>query len=226
MTDAGPKAGVYAFSDLALAAYCPRKLYYRREDDRDVPETVERRRELAFEYGRLLAADASLLRTRPIAVPPDEFRENLSRAHDRFERFEELADPPARDVLLTGRECRGIAHKLLEGPPVPSIVSAGAPPENGVWEPQTVRAVAAAKALAWERERPVESAFVEYPTYGIVRRIELTTRRKALYRRAVRTVEAIDGPPPRLADDAKCAGCEYRDRCGVRTRSLRSLLGI
>lgn len=217
---------MHAFSDLALAVYCPRKLYYRREDARDVPDAVEARRALAFEYGTLLDADASLLRTRPIAVTPEEFRSNLSRARERFARFEELVDPPRRDVFLTGRECRGIAHKLLEDPPVPSIVFAGKPPENGVWEPQSVRAVAAAKALAWERETPVEAAFVEYPSYGIVRRIDLTTRRKALYRRAIRTVEAIDGPPPRLADGAKCADCEYRDRCGVRTRSLRSLLGI
>lgn len=217
---------MYAFSDLALAVYCPRKLYYRREDARQVPDAVATRRALAFEYRTLLDADDALLRTRPIAVAPEEFRTNLTRTRDRLDRFEELADPPDRDVLLTGRECRGIAHKLLEGPPVPSIISAGRPPENGVWKPQSVRAVAAAKALAWERGTPVETAFVEYPTYGIVRRIELTTRRKALYRRAVRTVEAIDGPPPRLADDAKCSSCEYRDRCGVRTRSLRSLLGL
>jgi CRISPR-associated exonuclease Cas4 len=217
---------VHAFSDLALAVYCPRKRCYRREDARAVPDAVEVRRALAFEYRTLLDADASLLRTRPIALEPDEFRTNLARTRDRLDRFEELADPPERDVLLTGRECRGIAHKLLEGPPVPSIISAGSPPENGVWEPQSVRAVAAAKALAWERQRPVEAAFVEYPAHGVVRRVELTTRRKATYRRAVRTLEAIDGPPPRLADDAKCSSCEYRDRCGVRTRSLRSLLGL
>lgn len=221
-----PNGGVYAFSDLALAVYCPRKLYYRRGDARDVPDGVEARRALAFEYGTLLDADDAALRARPIAVPPVEFRTNLTRARDRLERFEELAEPPRRNVLLTGRECRGVAHKLLEGPPVPSIVSAGRPPDIGVWEPQSVRAVAAAKALAWERETPVEIAFVEYPTYGIVRRIPISTRRKALYRRAIRTVEAIDGPPSRLADDAKCTACEYRDRCGVRTRSLRSLLGI
>lgn len=217
---------MHSFSDLALAVYCPRKLYYRREDDRDVPADVERRLALAFEYGTLLDAEDALLRSHPIAVSPDEFRTNLSHARDRFDRWSEIADPPHRDVLLTGRECRGIAHKLLEGPSVPSIVSAGRPPENGVWEPQSVRAVAAAKALAWERSMSVETAFVEYPAYGTIRRIGISTRRKALYRRAIRTVEAIDGPPPRLTDDAKCTTCEYRDRCGVRTRSLRSLLGI
>ena len=219
---------VYAFSDLSLATYCPRKLYYCREleDERDPPPAVVARRTLAFEYETLLEMDSDTLRSRPIGVEPDGLRTNLSNARDRFDRWSELANPPRRDVLLTGRECRGIAHKLLEDPPVPSIVSAGRPPTNGVWAPQSVRAVAAAKALSWEYETPVETAFVEYPAYGIIRRIRLSTRRKAAYRRAIRTVEAIDGPPPRLTNDAKCSGCEYRDRCGVRSRSLRSLLGL
>mgnify|MGYP000536634911 CR=1 FL=1 len=36
-------------------------------------------------------------------------------------------------------------------PPTPTIVSPGDPPDAGVWKPHSVQAVAAAKALAWER---------------------------------------------------------------------------
>ena len=218
--------GKHAFSDLRTAAYCPRQCYYRRrDDDRGPPPEVERRRELAFRYDELL--DGTDLADAPIAVTPTQFRTNLSCAKARFDAFDELRVPTDRDVLLTGKDCRGIAHKLLElDTPVPSLVSAGSPPENGVWHPQTVHAVAAAKALAYERETPVERAFVEYPTYGIVREVPLTTRRKAAYRTAVRTLESIDGPPPRLDDRSKCESCEYREECGVKTRSLRSLLGL
>lgn len=216
----------HAFSDLRTAAYCPRKCYYRwQADDRDPPPEVESRRELAFRYPELL--DGADLANEPIAVTPTQFKTNISCAKARFDAFDELSHPTERDVFLDGKECRGIAHKVLDlDSPVPSLVSAGSPPENGVWHPQTVHAVAVAKALAWERETPVERAFVEYPTYGIVRRIELTTRRKAAYRTAVNTLAAIDGPPPRLTDSAKCESCEYRDECGVKTRSLRSLLGF
>ncbi|SNR43685.1 CRISPR-associated protein Cas4 [Halorubrum vacuolatum] len=109
-------------------------------------------------------------------------------------------------------------------PQAPVIVSPGDPPERGVWKPQSVRAVAAAKALAWEQQRPVPRAYVEYPTVGVVREVTLTVRRKAAYRRALRTVRAIDGPPPRVDDD-RCMSCTYQERCGVGRRSLRSLLG-
>lgn len=220
---------VHAFSDLATAAYCPRKLYYRRRDDDGpgTPARVERRRALARRYPDLL--DPTAGPDPPaglLAVTPTQWRTNLACARERLsdEAWDGLADPPATDVLLEGREARGIAHKVLEEPLAPSVVSGGDAPETGVWRTDTVRAVAAAKALAWERERPVERAFVEYPARGLIRTVPLTTRRKAAYRETVRRVESIDGPPPRLADDAKCGACEYRSTCGVRTRSLRSLL--
>lgn len=218
---------MHAVSDLATVTYCPRQLYYRRrEDDREPPPSIDERRALAFEYERLLTADDAALSARPIDPPPDEYRANLRRARDRFECWDGLADPAHREVPLSGRECRGIAGKVLEEPLAPSFISPGVPPERGVWEPHSVRAVALAKALSWEREHLVETAFVEYPSSGIVRKLSLTVRRKAAYRRAIRTVETMDGPPPRLTNSAKCDSCPYRERCGTPTRSLRSLLGL
>lgn len=215
---------MHAFTDLALAAYCSRKLYYRRREEYDPPDRNERHG-LAFRYPSLLDSGTDLT-AEPIAVSPVTYRSNLGCSRARIgSAFDALCDPPERDVFLTGRQARGIAHKVIESPLAPSIVSAGEPPETGVWEPQTVRAVAAAKALAWERETAIERAFVEYSTHGIVREFELTARRVGLYRRAVRAVASIDGPPPRTHNKDKCESCEYRSQCGVRTRSLRSLLG-
>jgi CRISPR-associated exonuclease Cas4 len=223
---------VHAFSDLATAAYCPRQLYYRRrDDDRGPPDSVAEVRELAYRY-EALRSDDDALAAAPLSVSPLSFRRNLGCAQARFDAYADLgavADALPDDdraVLLVGRECRGIAHKLVGDPQVPVLVSTGEPPPQGVWEPQSVRAVAAAKALSYEREREVERAFYEYPAHGAVREVSLTTRRKAAYRRAVRAVESLDGPPPRLDDDAKCDACEYREECGVQSRSLRSLLGL
>lgn len=212
------------FTDLATAAYCPRQLYYRwKHDDHEPPDSVAAVRALAFRYPDLLDP-ATDLTDEPIAVAPTEYRATLRAARERLGCWDGLVDPAGRDVRLSGRDCRGVAHKVLEDPPRPVVVSPGRPPERGVWEPHSVRATAAAKALAWERERAVDRAVVEYPAHGVVRRIGLTTRRKAAYRDALRTVETLDGPPPRLEDDTRCGSCEYRDECGTRTRSLRSRL--
>ena len=229
------------FTDLSRATYCPRQLYYaRRDDDRKPPPEAVERRNLAFRYPQLRDADDATLVAEPTDLAPSEYRRALDRLAERDD-WERLVDPVGRMVRLDGKDCRGVAHKVLEpggetdgdgddgGPdalPTPVVVSPGSPPENGVWEPQRVRAVAAAKALAWERERDVARALVEYPARAVVRSVALTTRNKAVYRRALRTVRAVDGPPPRLRDTAKCGSCDYRERCGVKTRSMRSILGL
>lgn len=218
-----PAVGVPTFRELATAAYCPRKYYYRRRDSTDVevPPAVEAKRDLAFAYPPLLDGD---LAAEPIAVTPTRFRSRLSRAKASLDAWESLVEPTDRNAFLEGRDCRGIAHKLLEEPLAPSLVFTGAPPEDGVWEPQSVRLVAAALALAYERGQQVPVAFAEYPAHGIIRRVPLSAHRRATYRSALRTVESIDGPPPRVTNRNKCEPCEYREECGVRTRSLRSLL--
>ncbi|UPV75667.1 hypothetical protein M0R89_06275 [Halorussus limi] len=217
------------FSELETAAYCPRKLYYRRrEDDFEVPDDVAERRELAYRYGDLLAADRDALADLPLSVAPDEFRSNLEYARRRFDaEWSEIRDPSDRERVAEGKDCRGVVHKVLSlDAPTPAMVFTGDPPEQGVWEPQSVRTVAAAKALSWEAERSVERAFVEYPTHGVIREVRLGTRRKAAYRTAVEAARSLDGPPPRLTNDAKCQACDYRTECGVKTRSLKSLLGL
>ena len=215
------------FGALARAAYCPRQYYYAtREDGDEPPPEATERRDLAFRYPALRRASDAELAAAPVDPSPAAYRGALDRLAARPD-WGELIDPAEREVVLSGRECRGVAHKVLAGdPPTPTFVSPGCPPERGVWRPQRVRAVAAAKALAWEREREVPAALVEYPAHGVVRRVDLTTRNKAAYRETVRTVRGIDGPPPRIDDEGKCEACDYRERCGVRTRSLKSLLGL
>jgi len=219
---------MHAFRDVETAAYCPRKLYYRRNspEDEDVPEIVEERRALAFEYERLLGEEAAI-RDAPIESTPTQYRSRLGCVKAKLDCWDELADPTARNVFLSGRECRGIAHKLLDTGKSPSVslVFGGEPPETGIWEPQSVRLMAAAKALSWERETEVQRVFAEYPAYGVVREIEVDARRTAAYRAAVRTADAVDGPPARTSNRSKCQPCEFRSECGVKTRSLRSLLG-
>jgi len=214
---------VATFSELARVAYCPRQLYYARRDDDGPPESARERIDLAFRYRDLVDADDPTLRGLPVEPPPADYRRRLRRLRERDD-WDELAAPSGQRVSLEGKDCRGIAHKLLAGdPPTPTVVSPGAPPDRGVWKPQRVRAVAVAKALAWQREREIPRTLVEYPAHGVVRSVRLTTRNRAAYRETLRTVEAIDGPPPRV-DDARCEACDYRAECGVRTRSLRSLL--
>lgn len=218
------------FREVETAAYCPRKLYYRKREPEpeEAPAEVKQRRALAFEYDRLMNDDVSLAQA-PIETTPTQFRSNLGCSRARLDCWDELVDPDDSEVFVQGRDCYGLVHKLLDpdtGSPTLSLVFAGEPPERGVWVPQSVRLMAAAKALSWEREESVERVFAEYPAYGIVREIEVDARRTATYRGALRTAKSIDGPPARTGNRSKCDACEYEGECGVRTRSLASLLGV
>ena len=214
------------FSELSRAAYCPRQLYYaRKHDDEGPPASVENTQQLAFRYRELREADDETLAALPIEWSPAAYREALESLSTR-PIWEDLCEPVETDYYVEGKDCAGLLHKILGGePPTPTLISPGNPPENGVWKPQTVRAVAAAKALAWERNEEIPRTLIEYPAVGVVREVPLTTRRTATYRRVFRTVRAMDGPPPRV-NDSRCDSCEYRTECGVSTRSLKSLLGL
>ncbi|WP_336036711.1 CRISPR-associated protein Cas4 [Halobacterium yunchengense] len=198
-------------------------MYYARRGDRDPPAEHEHAREIARQYGALAVASDAALATYDLAVEPSEFRSNLAASLDRHPG---VGDPAETAQFLRGKDAHGRAAKVHADPPAASVVTPGGPPETGVWGPQAVRAVAAASALAWREQAPVDHAFVEYARHGVVRRVDLTTRKKAAYRRALRTVRGLDGPPPRLHDDAKCGACEYSDRCGAKTRTLGSLLSF
>lgn len=213
------------FREVETAAYCPRKLYYRwqsPEEDRATPPAVEAIRDLAFRYPTVLADEAAL-RKAPIEPTPTQYRSRLGRAKARLDAWDAICDPPVRDRTLASEECRGVVHKLLPGPSL-SLVFAGAPPERGVWHPQSVRLVAAARALAGEREAAVDRVYAEYPAHGVVRAVALDRRRRGAYREAVRAARSVDGPPPRTDARAKCPPCEFSERCGTRTRSLLSVL--
>ncbi len=174
------------FTELARVTYCPWQLYYaRRDDERGPPPEVAEIRELAFRYEELLDADDEAIRELPIAVEPNEYRGALELLRER-DKWTGLCNPAERGRLLRGRDARGTAHKILpsdpvDDPPIPTLVSPGNSPEHGVWKPQTVRTVAAAKALSWEVERDIPRALVEYPAVGVVLTVRSTTRTKAAY---------------------------------------------
>jgi len=205
-----------SFSDLRVGAYCPRQLYYRRqESDRTPPPNVTARRSLAFRYPEILDRSPTALTDLPFAVPPKTVQTRLRRAREQFDAWEQLADPPMRDVFLSGDRCHGVARKLLEAPLRPVVVSPGKPPGEDVWTTHAVQAVATANALADERDVSVSTAFVEYPAYGRIRRVPITSERQLAYRRVLHAVETLGSPPPRRQTGTKCEPCQYRDRCGV-----------
>ena len=89
---------MHAFREVETAAYCPRKLYYRRRspEPEEVPREVTARRELAFRYEELLADDAAI-RDAPVAVTPTQYRSRLGAAKAGLDDWESLSGGAASD---------------------------------------------------------------------------------------------------------------------------------
>lgn len=211
------------FSELALGAYCLRKLHYRRQRTPEDKHSANCASDLAQRYSALLTTSVPASR---LGTDPDTVATNLRRAKDRYpSAWPSLLDPSMSDRVIEGLDCRGRVTKILETePPVPTLVSPGRPPENGVWHPHAVKAVAAATALASESGRSVDRTFLEYPRYGVIRPVRMTARRVAEYRRTLEAVRNLATPPARTDNTSKCQTCEYQEECGVQSRSLRSML--
>ena len=99
--------------DVALAAYCPRKLYYRRREpdvERSPPAAVEAVRDLAFDYPALLA-DASRLQDAPIEECPAAYQSHLRGAKARLDAWDALA-MGGQVVTLTTHHERSFAPPL------------------------------------------------------------------------------------------------------------------
>lgn len=211
------------FSELALGAYCLRKLHYRRQRPSTDKHSTSDTWDLANRYPELLTTSVPASR---LGTDPETVATNLRRARDRYQTaWPSLLNPQVRDRLIAGVDCRGRVAKVLDTEPQsPTLVSPGRPPENGVWHPHSVKAVAAARALALQSGRQIDRAFLEYPKHGVIRAVHMTTRRVTEYRRTLKAVKNLRTPPARTDNASKCQSCEYQEDCGVQSRSLRSML--
>lgn len=201
------------FSELSQAAYCLRKLHYRRGDGWEATHEGITPDRLSHRYDELL--DCRVPRE-VLSRDPATVAANLERTREAFpELWPSLLSPQEIGVYLNGPAGRGYVNKVLDtDPPVPTFASGGRPPSTGVWRPHAVRAVAIGRALARQRNRSLQRVLVEYPRHGIVRAVRLSERRLAMYRRVRRAVSEMGDSPPRTDNPSKCRSCEYEARCG------------
>lgn len=247
----GTVAPPFAVADVANAAYCGRKAYLARDEERgEPPADVAAVRELAYHYETLLDRPTAAVRhvcDRVDAEPGTVAGEmELELILERLSGlrgdplWDAVARPVREETVLRSERFVGRLDKLVRLPSTsggpsnganaavlaPVRVAGGRPPTDGVWHSQRVRCAALHALLAAHRDGVGDRAVVEYPRVGAVRAFRLQERdRRAL----ADAVDALDGatrghPPSRTSNPAKCNACRFRERCGVPTRSLRTRL--
>jgi CRISPR-associated exonuclease Cas4 len=111
---------------------------------------------------------------------------------------------------------KGVPSKLVcfEGAQVPSLLKSGNCPEKGVWGSDRIHAAAFVLLLEAESGKEVPFAFVEYVSFGLLRRIIIRSsdRREVLkIRREVEKIKA--GFMPERKEERFCKECNFSEHC-------------
>lgn len=222
-------------SEVRRSTYCGRQAYYESQREACRIPSPETRvlREVAHIYPLVIDSPADALRRAErrtgVSVPLDLTDAADALAEEREEnpeRWEAVAHPDREERYFEGEDLHGAVDKLSFGGDgvLVSVVKTGTPPRNGVWGSERVEAAAVRRMVS--REHEFGGVVFEYPRVGALRRVELGRDDVRALERALETLDGIENgvPPSRTDNRSKCESCDFREECGVKTKSVLTRL--
>ena len=225
----------FHISEVRNAVYCGRQAYYesRREACRIPSPETRVLRELAYIYPTVVDSPEDALRraceTAGVSVALDlsEAAETLTETRDeRPKLWDEVARPDREERYFENERLCGTVDKMsfADDGVVFSVVKTGRPPADGVWSSERVETAAMRSLVSGAHE--VSHAVVEYPRVGALRRVDVGRDDERAFERSLETLEDIEEgiPPSRTDNRTKCEACDFREDCGVETKSVLTRL--
>lgn len=149
-----------------------------------------------------------------------EIANNLLRAVEEYGQEPMLAalTPIKIEPFLSSEKLnlKGVPSKLVsfEGLQVPSILKPGNCPEQGVWASDRLHVAALILLLEAESGKEVPFAFVEYVSYGILRKVTIRSSDRREVLQICRQVEKIKtGFMPERNEEKFCNECNFLEHC-------------
>lgn len=159
----------------------------------------------------------------------------LAETHENDpDLWDVVAYPDREERYVENDRLRGTVDKLSfssgedeeenEDSVVISLVKTGAPPADSVWSSERVEAAALRELVSTNGD--VSCVVVEYPRVGALRRVEVGRDDERALERAIETLEEIEKgvPPSRTDNRKKCESCDFKQECGVKTKSVLTRL--
>jgi len=224
-------------SEVRRAVYCGRQAYYEsgREACRVPSPETRVLREVAYLYPTVVESPDDALRraeeTAGVSVSLDltDAAEALADEREKNpERWEAVAYPDREERYFEGESLRGTVDKLSFGDDgegvLVSVVKTGTPPRNGVWGSERAEAAAVQRLVSHTHD--VRGVVFEYPRVGALRHVEVGRDDARALERALERLEDIENgvPPSRTENRNKCESCDFREECGVKTKSVLTRL--
>jgi CRISPR-associated exonuclease Cas4 len=157
-----------------------------------------------------------------------EIAANLLKGIEEFGKDSMLAalTPIKTEPIISSERLnmKGSPSKIVcfEGVNVPSIIKPGSCPLQGVWASDRTHATALALLLEAGSGKEVPFAFVEYVSFGLLRKVVIRSSDRREVLRICRRVEKIKaGFMPEKTEEKFCAECTFSEHC-VSNSSLMS----
>jgi len=157
-----------------------------------------------------------------------EIAANLLRGLEEYGKDTMLAalTPVKSEPFLSSEKLnlKGVPSKLVcfEGRNVPSIIKPGNCPVQGVWASDRMHAASLALLLEAEAGGEVPFAFVEYVSFGLLRKVAIRSSDRREVLKICRRVEKIKaGFMPEKKEEKFCSDCTFSEHC-VSNSSLMS----
>jgi len=149
-----------------------------------------------------------------------EIASNLLKAVEEYGKEPMLAalTPIKTEPFLSSEKLnlKGVPSKLVcfEGEQVPSILKPGNCPDQGVWASDRIHAAALVLLLEAENEKEVPFAFVEYVSFGLLRKVIVRSSDRREVLQICRRVEKIKaGLMPERKEEKFCKECNFTEQC-------------
>lgn len=149
-----------------------------------------------------------------------EIANNLLKAVEEYGQEPMLAalTPVKTEPYLSSEKLKlkGVPSKLVcfEGLQVPSILKPGNCPDQGVWASDRLHVAALVLLLEAESEKEIPFAFVEYVSFGLLRRVIIRSSDRREVLKICRRVEIIkSGFMPERKEEKFCNECNFLEHC-------------
>lgn len=222
-------------SEVRRAVYCGRQAYYESQREACRIPSPETRvlREVAYLYPTVVESPDDALRRAEemagVSTSLDLTDTADALAEEREENpglWDAVAYPDREERYVESERLHGTVDKLSFGDDgvLVSVVKTGTPPQNGVWRSERVEGAAVRRMSSHEHD--IRGVVFEYPRVGAVRSVEVGRDDARALERALEKLEDIEKgvPPSRTENRKKCESCDFKDECGVKTKSVLTRL--
>lgn len=162
-----------------------------------------------------------------------EIAANLLMAVEEYGKETLLAalTPVKTEPLLISEKLnlKGVPSKLVrfEGTLVPSLIRLGNCPTQGVWASDRLHAAAFSLLLEAESEEEVPFVFVEYASFGFVRKVTVRSNDRREVLKICRRIEKIkSGFMPDRKESKLCNQCSFSDPCNSSSSLMSKFFKI